>query len=344
MANNPFFWPRAYGQAALTGELRAMAEDFIVQEQLPFLPSGDGEHDLLHIRKKLVTTQYVQNRLARYAGVGRQAVSYAGLKDRRAVCEQWFTVHTPGKHTDWQTWHCPGIEIQSVNRHHKKLRRGALRENAFTITIRSLNGSRVKAEGVLRLIRSAGVPNYFGDQRFGRHNQNISAAGAMFNGSLRVKQRYLRGIYLSAARSWLFNSILARRIQCGNWCHAIDGDVFMLDGSHSVFSSTSQHESFAEDPWEARCHELDIHPTGALWGEGALMSALRCAALERSCARQFDGLVRGLSKAGLKQERRALRVRVRRLRWQWGVNNALLLRFSLPAGAYATAVLHEILQ
>src|SRR5690606_5462190 len=148
-----------------------------------------------------------------------------------------------------------------------------------------------------------GVPNHFGEQRFGRGGNNVQQAVAMFAGR-RVK-RDERTMLLSAARSELFNRVLAARVEAGNWDAALDGEVWMLDGSRSVFGPEAHGDAL-----QARLEAFDIHPTGPLWGEGKLRSTgvardLELAALQGDTAQR---LRQGLERAGLKQERRALRL------------------------------------
>ncbi|RZA12538.1 MAG: tRNA pseudouridine(13) synthase TruD, partial [Lysobacteraceae bacterium] len=182
-----------------------------------------------------------------------------------------------------------------------------------------------------------GVPNYFGGQRFGRKGDNVQQAMAMFAGR-RVK-REERGMLLSAARSELFNRVLSARVDAGYWDAALDGDVWLLHGSRSVFGPEPLTDALL-----ARLRDFDIHPTGPLWGEGEPRS--RAAALELELA-ALEGdtaarLRKGLEGAGLRQERRALRLRPTGLAWQWAGDDALELRFTLPPGSYATTVLREL--
>jgi len=181
------------------------------------------------------------------------------------------------------------------------------------------------------------VPNFFGEQRFGRQGDNVAQALAMFAGR-RVK-RDERTLLLSAARSALFNRVLSRRVADDAWDRALDGEVWMLDGSRSVFGP----EAF-EDALAARLVAFDIHPTGPLWGVGELRSAgavreLELAAIE---GEEAFALRKGLEAAGLKQERRALRLRPEQLAWEWPAHDVLQLTFQLPPGSYATTVLEQV--
>jgi tRNA pseudouridine13 synthase len=336
--------PRAHGAPVLAAVLRHRPEDFVVEELDAFAPSGDGEHVLLTVRKRSLNTAFVAQRIARWAGVPDSAVGYAGLKDRHAVATQRFTVHLPGKPTPptaalafAEAGSDESLEVLEVARHARKLPRGALAGNRFTLTLREVEGTRDAIAERIDAVAARGVPNYFGEQRFGRAGGNVAQALAMFGGR-RVK-REQRALLLSAARSELFNRVLSRRVVDGSWDAALDGEAWMLDGSHSVFGP---------EPFDARLAQrlaaFDIHPTGPLWGEGELRCAGACAALEREVARAGDGpaLTRGLEAARLRQERRATRLRPLAWSCDWPEPTTLRLGFTLPPGAYATAVLAEL--
>ncbi len=326
------------GIPGLSGRLRATPDDFVVQEEVGFAPSGSGEHVLLKVRKRAANTDWVARRIAAFAQVDARAVSYAGLKDRQAVAEQWFSVHLPGRpDPDWSACHDEEFKILEHGRHDRKLKRGTLRGNAFAITIRELRGDRAEWEERLQRLAVLGAPNYFGEQRFGLEGGNLDRAAALFAGRERVKDRRKKGLYLSAARAQLFNQVLSRRVADGSWNRPLAGDVMLLDGSHSVFPIDAVEQDSVE-----RVAAMDIHPTGPLWGSGELMSRGNVAALECAVADELALFRQGLEQAGMRQERRALRVRVRDLVWEFHHDESVTVWFRLPAGAYATAVLREM--
>ncbi|GAA0715010.1 tRNA pseudouridine(13) synthase TruD [Dokdonella soli] len=270
------------------------------------------------------------------AGVAPVAVGYAGLKDRHAVTRQSFSVQLPGRaDPDWAALAIPGVSVISATRHNRKLKRGAHRGNRFRIRLRDVRGELDQVETKLLTIRERGVPNYFGEQRFGRDGQNLALAEALFAG--RRMPRAQRGFALSAARSELFNAVLATRVADASWDRALDGEVWMLDGSHSVFGP---------EPWNAdlaaRLAAFDIHPTGPLWGRGELRSEGQVRALERAAIEPGRALAEGLQRAGLEQERRALRLGARDLVHEWLPDGGLVLDFQLAQGAFATTVLREL--
>jgi tRNA pseudouridine13 synthase len=263
-------------------------------------------------------------------------VSYAGMKDRHAVTRQTFSIHLPGRpDPDWSLWQHPEFQVLDCRRHSRKLKRGAHKANAFRIVLRDVSGDRAAGESCLVRIAAGGVPNYFGEQRFGHGGDNLERARAMFAGK-RV-QRHEQGLLLSAARSYLFNCVLAERVAAGNWNQALDGDVWMLAGSHSIFGPEPPTPELA-----ARLATGDIDPTGPLWGAGELRSLGAVANIERNVAAVDEDLVRGLVACGMRQERRALVMRPSDLTATWLSESALELSFSLNKGLYATVLIREI--
>jgi tRNA pseudouridine13 synthase len=328
--------PRAYGTPPLTATLRSIPEDFRVEEILGYDADGEGEHALLLVEKRDANTDWVARELARFAGVSPMNVGYAGLKDRHAVTRQAFTVQLPGKaDPDWSAFPHADVKVLASTRHKRKLKRGALRGNRFVLVLRDVQGDRARAEEVLRNIASRGVPNYFGEQRFGREGGNVAQARAMFAG--RRVDRDKRSILLSAARSQIFNSVLAARVERDAWDKPLEGDIWSLAGSRSWFGP----EPF-DDVLATRLAQGDIHPSGPLWGQGEPPATNVAGELERTVAAQYTDLAEGLAAARMEQERRPLRLLTKDLHWRWLDSETLELSFELPAGAYATVVVREL--
>lgn len=328
---------RAHGAPVLAARIRAAAEDFFVEELPGFEASGAGEHLLLTIEKRSMNTAFAAKRIAAWAGVAESAIGYAGMKDRHAVTRQRFSVWLPKKvAAGIDTLQSDDFRVLDHAWHARKLPRGALAGNRFVLALRQVEGERVAIEARLRAIAAVGVPNYFGEQRFGRAGGNVEKAVAMFAG--RRVQREERSMLLSAARSELFNRVLAARVAAGSWNAALDGEVWLLDGSRSVFGPEPISAGL-----QSRLDAFDIHPSGPLWGEGELRSIGAAREVELAAV-QGDTASRlrdGLERAGLKQERRALRLRPQDLTWRWLDDGALELGFGLPPGSYATTVLRE---
>ena len=354
---------RAYPSLGVSAKFKSVAEDFIVEEQVPIELSGEGEHCWVYIQKRECNTDWVAQKLADFCDVKRMAVSYAGLKDRHALTSQWFSVQLPGKPTpDWQAFASQFLEgrdssgeseesisiIESV-RHNRKLQRGALKGNRFRITLRDLSDSSDHVFDQLQQrceqIASRGVPNYFGDQRFGRAHSNLEQAEKMFQRRKNRLSKHKRGLYLSAARSWLFNRILSERVARGTWDKQIEGDAFMLDGSSACFRSDVQagdtNAVEARGELDDRLIRKDIHPTAVLWGEGNAMVSGEAEQLERGIIDQYEVLRDGLVAARVKAMRRACRVIPAGMRGE-RVDDNFVVSFELPAGSYASVVMAEI--
>jgi len=328
----------AHGKPTATARLRLLPEDFCVTE-IPLLePEGEGEHVWLWIRKRNENTPRIAGQLAKFSGVHPRQVSYAGLKDRRALTEQWFSVHLPGREApDWAALNSDTLSILRHVRHSRKLRRGALKGNRFRIRMRELEGSHAGLETRLALIDSKGVPNYFGEQRFGRDGSNLNDAERLFRNPGQRLPGNRHSLALSAARSFLFNQVLSQRVSAGTWNVPIEGDAMQLGGSHSYFIAGSIDAALMR-----RVHSQDIHPTGPLYGRGESPVQAACRQLERDVLAGHADWCAGLEAAGLKQDRRALRLMAQGLNWGQTGRAEWWLEFSLPAGAYATCVLREL--
>ena len=319
--------------------IRREPGDFLVTEIIDFELSGDGEHDFLWIEKTAANTAWVSLALARHASVAAVDVGYAGLKDRHAITKQWFSVRRPtGAGTDWTLFEAEGVQLLEVRRHNRKLRRGAHRGNSFRIALRSA-GIDSKHDEITRrvaVVRDQGVPNYFGEQRFGRDGGNLDLAQAVFAGR-RVK-RDKRSIAISAARSFLFNQILNARVRGHTWNRLQAGDLANLDGSGSIFSVAELTDELVD-----RCSVRDIHPTGTLWGDGAPRTTGKVAAAELDAVADHELLVEGLKNARVDASSRALRLVADGMSLEFG-DDVLWLEFCLPKGGFATTVLRELAQ
>jgi tRNA pseudouridine13 synthase len=335
--------PFAWGGPLATGVLRASPEDFRVDEILGFEASGDGPHALLHVRKRGANTEWVSRELARAAGCKPFEVGFAGLKDRNAVTTQYFTVPR-GKRPAAQFAGLAGegYEVLDAAAHQRKLPRGALAGNRFAIVARGVDCDAALLAARIAAISTGGVPNYFGGQRFGRDAGNLadvlrSAARVAAGEGGRARGRGDAGFMLSAARSLVFNAILAERVERGTWNTLVPGDVANLDGRGSVFAVPEVGAELA-----ARCGLLDLHPTAPLVGSGAVLAGGEPRALEETVAGRFPEALAVIAHERMNAERRALRLRVRALEHAYS-DGVLTLRFELAAGSFATTVLREII-
>jgi len=325
----------AYAEPQVSGRVKAQNNDFRVDEIMPIQTSGEGEHLWMLIEKDGSNTDWVAQQLAKYSGLKSMAVSYAGMKDRHAITRQWFSLHLPGMDDpDFSTLETDEFKILNMSRHDRKLKRGALSGNRFQIRITELSGDINSLEEKLQRIKQNGVPNYYGEQRFGREMGNLAKAEKMFNRELKKVKKQQRGLYLSSARSWIFNQVLSKRIAQKNWLSPLPGEVYMLNGKSACFVSEGNDEELQ------RLKNKEINLTACMWGEGESMALGDVLALENETANEFKKLADGLESARLKQERRSMRLVPENMSWKIH-NDILELNFDLPAGTFATMVLRE---
>ena len=275
----------------------------MVDELIDFQPANEGEHLLLHIKKRDQNTQWVAGLLAELAGIDRRSVGFCGLKDRFAVTTQWFSLHLPGQNLDIDQLAHSDFEIISTVRHNKKLRRGMHAGNRFSIILRDFKIDIETLEQRLDLIQTYGVPNYFAEQRFGWDANNLVKAEELINQGKLKGNRHGTGMYLSAARSWLFNLLLDRYLALG---------------------------------------KTNFSDTGALWGRGRSGTGAAFIEQEQQLLSDWSSWCHALEHAGLQQQRRQFILQPKNLSFKLRAQNQIEFNFELPNGSYATAVLREI--
>ena len=357
---------------------KAHATDFMVNEILPLDFTGEGEHLWLHIEKLGMNTAYLAKLLSEWAEIPLRDVGYSGLKDRQALTTQWFSLRLPKKQLP-ESEFAPvdigvneSLTILAQQWHNKKLNRGTHRANQFIITLREIQfagfdtaaplseqllAAKQHVEQHLTNISTTGVPNYFGPQRFGRNGNNVREALALFARPVPEKRSQFKkskrkqapceqnSMELSAARSLIFNEILAARVQDGSWNSGLAGEVFNLDGSGSIFASEE-----IDDTLKARVASGDIHPTAVLWGVDNNKVSGAAAAIENDIVQKnplLSQLATGLEKREVKAQRRALRLPIEELSWKWQEKEdkqILVLSFTLTTGSFATSVLASLVQ
>lgn len=328
--------PRAHGEALISADIKTVPEDFRVTEVLSFEPGVEGEHLWLFLRKREWNTMDVVQWLAKHAKLPMRSVGYSGLKDRQAVTEQWFSLHLPGKADPEFTDLPAGLEIVHSVRHNKKLQRGTHVANKFVIRLRNIEGDVAALPERLDNVKQQGVPNYFGEQRFGRHGQNFPRAEAWLLGEGEApRKRATRSMWLSAVRSELFNRVVAERVRQHNWNQAIGGDILQLNGSRALFDAAADERS-AE-----RVSSGDVHPTGPLVGKEPKTVTAECAEIEDSVLLSQQALIAALCELDVASARRSLRLFASEMDWQQQEQD-WVLTLTLPKGAFATTVLAEI--
>ncbi len=342
---------------------KASATDFVVNEILPLEFTGEGEHLWLHIEKLGMNTAYLAKLLSEWADIPLRDVGYSGLKDRQALTTQWFSLRIPlrqlpdSEFAPIDIGDNESVTILAQHWHNKKLNRGTHRANQFIITLRDIElegDDKSSVEQHLANIGTTGVPNYFGPQRFGWNGNNIREALALFARPMPEKRpqpkkskrkrapREQNSMELSAARSLIFNEILAARVRDGSWNTGLAGEVFNLDGSGSIFDSEA-----IDDALRTRVTSGDIHPTAVLWGMGNDKVSGQAAQLEKNVVNNsalLTQLATGLEQRDIKAQRRALRLPIEDMSWEWSDEQTLVLSFTLTTGSFATSVLASLVQ
>ncbi|CZG24844.1 TPA: tRNA pseudouridine(13) synthase TruD [Legionella pneumophila] len=332
-------WPRAYGMPNSTATFKLCPEDFQVNELFEGQFSGEGEHIVLKIEKKGLTTEQVVKSLAGLINKPIKLISYAGLKDKQALTTQWLSIHAPGEVIEGiETLEAPGWKILECTRHNKKLRPGFLSGNHFTITLRNVSNETDLIHRIEQ-IKLKGVPNYFGEQRFGRDGGNLIKAEEILVQGRKVKDRFLKGMYFSAARSWLYNLILSRRVKESSWNLPLLGDVIQLVGSNSVFVN----DKSLDEQLLQRIGEKDVSPASPLPGRSKNLVKGTALQIINEVYAEWSAWLDGLEKNGLEEAWRANILYAEQIEYR--INQGTVeLSFVLPAGAYATVVLRELVQ
>ncbi|MET0792817.1 MAG: tRNA pseudouridine(13) synthase TruD [Polyangiaceae bacterium] len=323
---------------AIEAAIGPQVEDFVVDE-IPLYPqSGAGEHVYVRIEKRGYTTPAMVRAVTRAAGVDERDVGYAGLKDKHAVTRQWLSL--PNKARPPGEWQLPeGIRVVEHTRHSNKLRTGHLLGNRFCITLVTDDaGALEKATPLAELLKTSGVYNYFGGQRFGRSGDGLRQAltwlreGAKLHGM----PRFLTKLYPSVIQAEVFNRYFTARRAIGMH-RLIAGEVVRLDQAGAMFAVEDVER---ESP---RLSSGDIHLTGPIFGPKARPTSAEAAALELSIIEQL-----GLSAEAREKlarlapgTRRDLIAPITDLRVCWAAVGRLEVAFSLPSGSYATEVIRQ---
>ncbi|KAB2825638.1 MULTISPECIES: tRNA pseudouridine(13) synthase TruD [Aliivibrio] len=332
-----FSW--LYGKPVATGKLKQLPEHFIVKEVLGFTFTGKGEHLMVKIRKTGENTKYVANELAKFCGVKSKDISWAGLKDRHAITEQWLSVHLPKsdhlKFALFEATH-PGVEILEMTRHNKKLRPGDLLGNSFQLIATEVTDMEdVLAR--LEKVKLTGVPNYFGAQRFGHEGNNVTEARRWGRENVRTRDNTKRSFYLSAARSWIFNHIVSQRITEGYFTQPVDGDILLDENGRTVNENVTSEENIQ------KVQNGDWSISAALAGDNQLPTSETALTLEQPQLDAEPDLMALIRGNRMRHERRAVELHPENLSWS-AEGDTLTLNFSLTSGSFATVIMRELLQ
>lgn len=328
-----------HGKPLSSGTLKSIPEDFIVKEDLGFELDGEGEHVMVRVEKTGCNTLFVAEQLAKFAKISARVVSYAGLKDRHAVTEQWFCLQMPGKDTpDFSAWQLEGCRVLAVTRQKRKLRIGSLKGNQFEITLRDISNAN-DVEQRMQKIATSGVPNYFGEQRFGRDGQNLTQALRWANQEIQVRERNKRSFYLSAARSAMFNHVASERIAQGIQQQVLLGDALQLTGRGSWFVATQEELPSLQ----SRLLSSELSVTAPLPGDGELGTQDDALAFETACLTEYQAVIPLMQRERVSPVRRAIITKPQNFSWQWLDDSTVKLAFFLNSGCFATSVVREII-
>jgi tRNA pseudouridine13 synthase len=320
------------------GRIKAVPEDFEVEEVPAYQPSGEGGFLYLWVEKRDMGAEYFVRQVARRLGIGPGEVGTAGLKDRHAVTRQMVSV--PGHLEDrLGQLDGDGIRLLSVSRHANKLRPGHLHGNRFRILVRGADPAANERLGpLLDRLRSAGLANFYGPQRFGRDGETVHLGLGLLRGNAApVRNPFLRKLALSAAQSALFNHYLARRLVDGLLRRVLAGDVMAKWPFGGMFVA----EDLARE--QARLEARETVPAGPIFGRKTYRAAgeaagreervLQDAGLSAAAFQGFGKLLPGTRRHNLIYLDDLAAV---------VEPDGVRLTFTLPAGSYATVLLREI--
>ena len=327
-----------YGVAKVTGSIKLKNTDFKVDEGLGFEPEGTGEHLFLQVEKTGLSTHELIDKIAIDFELKARDIGYSGLKDKHAITRQWISLRLPGKSGYIDCSDSEDYRVIKQGWHNRKLKPGTHRKNHFDVTLRNLSAFPSETQNQLELIATRGMANYFGQQRFGQQQDNVDRAMSAFSNARKARRlsRTKRSLYLSALRSHLFNQILSHRIECGYWDKPIEGDVFMLSGSQSIF-----HEPLNQSLLD-RFEQQDISSTASLYGSGNQMLQGRALAVEDEVLTKFKSIRDCLLQQDSHLAMRSTRVVVENLKFDYSdTEQTLTIKATLPRGSYFTTLLNH---
>lgn len=337
-----------YDPPTTTASIKQTFSDFKVCEHLGFDLTGSGEHLYLQVKKLDLSTVEVARKLASTLREKISTIGYSGMKDRRGECTQWFSARVPNEKLDvLSNLEKDNLQILSSTRNDRKLKIGVHKTNKFDLILRNCQGGKENFESRLMEIKTRGLPNYFGSQRFGRELTNLDQLNMLLQGSqageIKEHRSFKRSMLISAGRAYIFNQLLSERIRSENWDKYLPGDVLNLNGTDRSFK-------LENDLWtqklEMRLREFDIHITGPLTGRAdpkdKYASSSKAADIEVGVFEKFPSMLESLITLGVTASRRPLRFVPENLNWRWLDKHSLQLEFSLRRGAYATSFLREV--
>jgi tRNA pseudouridine13 synthase len=322
------------------GTIKDTPDDFIVKEIPVYEPEGEGEHLFINLTKKGVTTREVQKSIARLFNTPRQDVNYAGIKDKHAVTTQNFSVwlrEGQDQNLAYKLEEELPVTIHNLAFHPRKIKSGHLAGNGFAIRIRNLDmpvpQAAERAGEIAKLLRISGVPNFYGDQRFGMEGDNALRGLQIITGELREKSKWLRRFLMSSYQSYLFNYYLYRRMEQGLYGKILTGDVAKKHETGGIFVV----EDATRD--QERLENQEISYTGPVYGKKMTPAQGEAARLEEQILEEQNIDLQTLRNARLTGTRRQ-GILIPRIRVEEEAES-IRLHFTLPKGAFATIVVRE---
>ncbi|MFT7618461.1 MAG: tRNA pseudouridine13 synthase [Planctomycetota bacterium] len=318
------------------GILKSCPEDFVVTERPLYQPEGEGNHAYIDIERSGMETRTVVSVLSEALQIAESEIGCAGRKDKYAVARQWFSI--PWEEPDLSTISevvgvIPGLKLHHVTRHKNKLRRGHNLGNTFLIRLRDIRPDAELIGTIADRLKTEGMPNFFGPQRFGGDGLNADIGKAVLLGR-RIRNRSQRTLLLNAWQSSLFNQWLTTRLETTGMEVALVGDIARVEGRGGLF------EVVDADVESARLKSQETSLTGPMFG-AKMMPATGAAGDVEQVILAPEDLPQGiLRKNRLSGSRRPARVLVQGLTWELDGND-LILSFFLPKGSYATVLVRE---
>ncbi len=327
-------------ELSIGGMIKEECEHFRVDEIPLYEPEGLGQHIYLLIRKTNLNTTDIVKSLCELFKITDKDIGYAGLKDKRAITTQWFSLSL-GATADIAevckeiSSSLENVEILKSSKHLNKLKIGHLIANRFTVTIsNTTKDSFQNAEKILELINQNGLPNFYGEQRFGSKGDNADIGREVLTGKKKVKKHWLKKMYISAYQSELFNSWLTNRISDGLFNELIPGDLLQKSEGGRSFPFDTNKDHLQE------FKRGEISYTGPIFGSKVTGPTLKAAEREELIFSKDEVTLEDLKKMKVQGTRRSAKVFPQSIEIEKEDQN-IILSFTLPAGSYATILLRE---
>lgn len=333
----PFLTPDLPG---IAGRIRVTPDDFEVDEVPAYEPCGSGDHLYLHVEKRSMGAEYFVKQIARRLGIATGDVGTAGLKDRHAVTRQMVSVPASAE-PNVSVIDGDGIRVLSVNRHTNKLRPGHLRGNRFRILVRhTIDNPAPLVAPIVERIRTLGLPNFYGPQRFGHDGETVALGMGLVHGNgAKVRNPFLKKLALSAVQSLIFNVYLASRLTDNLLRTVLAGDVMAKWPMGGMFTV----DDVARE--QGRFDVREIVSAGPIVGRKTFPAHAAAREREQAALAQVGVSAESLGGFGklLEGTRRHNLIYVDDLTHD-AEPEGVRLTFTLPAGSYATVLLREVMK